>query len=111
MPTPITFRSQKDLEAFIARVAKPLVEKAATKAAADAITEKMAFRSKKETASATSSYQIGTRNPTGQGGGNIGAAGTVTGSVTAHNGVELPALVNLLAVLDSIGFIKNETTA
>lgn len=107
MPAPIIFKSQRELESFIARVVTPLAEKIADKK----VKEAMAFRSKKETSSATSSYQIGTRNPTGQSGGNIGAAGIVSGSRSASAlGVPIPALTSLLRTLDSIGFIKNQTT-
>lgn len=106
----ITFKNERELKAYIERTARPVAEQAAKRATTDLFAKRFSFRAKKETSSATSSYQIGTRNPTGQGGGNIGAAGTVTGTRIATSGSPVPALTSLLAVLDSIGFIKNETT-
>lgn len=101
----LSFRNQRELENFIVRVATPLAQKIAKTEAENAVSARFSFRAKKDSASATSSYGMATRNPVGGQGGNIGNAGTVTGS-TAGN----VALQRLLAILDSMAFIKNETT-
>lgn len=105
-------KTDKQLEALILKVATPMITKLAAQKAEEMVKNRLNFRSKKETATAQSSYeQRSYRGNTNTGVNSIAAGGIkVTGSRGNASG-DIPALTSLLKILDGLNIVIDDSIA